>query len=248
MGRAAGPTGSAAYNNWGDEEELNPTQASGDPVPLPASHMPDSTKPGPVCTVEPVAEADFPTRSGRFRICGFRADGPNGEQEIVVLRKGDPSAAGAVPLLRIHSQCLTGEVFGSLRCDCGPQLAMSLAKIAESDCGLLVYDPQEGRGIGLLNKLMAYRLQDEGADTVEANQRLGFGADEREYGVAVAVLRRFGITQVRMLSNNPAKVEALEREGIRVVERVPCAPEAGDLAHSYLKTKRDRLGHLVDGL
>ncbi len=198
-------------------------------------------------SVELVAEADFPCRHGDFRILGFRGLGPGGEQELVVLKKGAFSAGGEAPLLRIHSQCLTGEVFRSLRCDCGPQLALSLEMISEAGCGLLIYDPQEGRGIGLLNKLMAYQLQDEGADTVEANQKLGFGADEREYGFAVAVLRHFGLRSVRLLSNNPAKVEALEREGIRVVELVPCAPQdAGDLAQSYLRTKRDKLGHLVD--
>lgn len=200
-------------------------------------------------SVERVAAADFPCRHGDFRIFGFRGLGPGGEQELVVLTKGDFAAAGEAPLLRIHSQCLTGEVFRSLRCDCGPQLALALEMISEAGCGLLIYDPQEGRGIGLLNKLMAYQLQDEGADTVEANQKLGFGADEREYGYAVAVLRHFGLQSVRMLSNNPAKVEALEREGIRVVELVPCAPQdAGDLAQSYLRTKRDKLGHLVKGV
>lgn len=200
-------------------------------------------------SVELVAEADFPSRHGNFRICGFRGFGPGGEQELVVLKQGNLRAAGDAPLLRIHSQCITGEVFRSLRCDCGPQLALALEMISEAGCGLLIYDPQEGRGIGLLNKLMAYQLQDEGADTVEANQKLGFGPDEREYGYAVAVLRHFGLESVRMLSNNPAKVAALEREGIRVVERVPCAPEdAGDLAQSYLRTKRDKLGHLVDGV
>ena len=200
-------------------------------------------------SVELVAEADFPCRHGNFRILGFRGLGPGSEQELVVLKKGDFAATGEAPLLRIHSQCLTGEVFRSLRCDCGPQLTLALEMISEAGCGLLIYDPQEGRGIGLLNKLMAYQLQDEGADTVEANQRLGFDADEREYGHVVAVLRHFGLQRVRMLSNNPAKVEALEREGIRVVQLVPCAPQdAGDLAQSYLRTKRDKLGHLVKGV
>lgn len=209
--------------------------------------MPVSSNSAPRYNVELVAEADFPTRYGSFRVCGFRATGSASAQEIVVVRKGD-LGGDSPPLLRIHSQCLTGEVFGSLRCDCGPQLSMSLSKIEASGRGLLIYDPQEGRGIGLLNKLMAYRLQDEGADTVEANQKLGFGADEREYGLAVAVLRHFGIESVRMLSNNPKKVEALELEGIRVVERLPCVPEAGERAVSYLRTKRDRLGHIVDGV
>lgn len=199
-------------------------------------------------TVSKVAEAELPTRFGEFQVCGFRGQGPASEQELVVLVRGDITSGTQVPLLRIHSQCLTGEVFGSLRCDCGPQLELAMSRIAKSGCGLLVYDPQEGRGIGLLNKLMAYELQDEGADTVEANQQLGFGADEREYGFAVAILRHFGLSEVRMLSNNPAKIEALEDEGIRVTERVPCMPESGHQALSYLKTKKEKLGHLVDGI
>ena len=207
--------------------------------------MPDTSRSVPDHSVQLVADASLPTRFGDFRVRGFRGCGPKGTPELVVLTKGDLEADGPAPLLRIHSQCLTGEVFGSLRCDCGPQLAMSLSQIASSERGLLIYDPQEGRGIGLLNKLKAYQLQDEGADTVEANERLGFGADEREYGYSVAVLRYFGLTAVRMLSNNPAKVHALERAGIRVVERVPCTAEAGELALSYLQTKRDKLGHMV---
>ncbi len=192
-----------------------------------------------------VADANLPTRFGDFRVCGFRGTGPRGDQDLVALARGDLQADGAAPLLRIHSQCLTGEVFGSLRCDCGPQLALALSKIGKCERGLLIYDPQEGRGIGLLNKLKAYQLQDEGADTVEANQQLGFDADEREYGFSIAVLRHFGMTRVRMLSNNPAKVQALESGGIRVVERVACDPDAGDLAASYLRTKREKLGHIV---
>ncbi len=207
--------------------------------------MPDTSRSVPDHSVQLVAEAGLPTRFGDFRVRGFRGRGPKGTPELVVLTKGDLEAGGPAPLLRIHSQCLTGEVFGSLRCDCGQQLAMSLSQIANSERGLLIYDPQEGRGIGLLNKLKAYQLQDEGADTVEANEQLGFGADEREYGYSVAVLRHFGLTAVRMLSNNPAKVQALERAGIRVVERVPCTAEAGELALPYLQTKRDKLGHMV---
>lgn len=197
-------------------------------------------------TVEKVAEAVLPTRFGEFRLHGFRGDGPGGRRESVALAHGDLSAGPEAPLLRIQSQCLTGEVFGSLRCDCGPQLAMALSCIQEARCGLLIYDPQEGRGIGLLNKLKAYELQDAGADTVEANEQLGFGADERDYGFAVSVLQHFGLREVRMLSNNPAKVQALESAGIRVSERVPCIPEADELAHSYLKTKRDKLGHIIE--
>jgi GTP cyclohydrolase II len=207
--------------------------------------MADSSESVSGYSVQMVADADLPTRFGEFRVCGFRGSAARGDQDLVALVRGDLQADGAAPLLRIHSQCLTGEVFGSLRCDCGPQLALALSKIAESERGLLIYEPQEGRGIGLLNKLRAYQLQDQGADTVEANQRLGFGADEREYGFSVAVLKHFGLTRVRMLSNNPAKVQALENEGIRVVERVACAPEAGDLADSYLRTKREKLGHIV---
>lgn len=223
--------------------------------PLDAASLPQSGVAAPVqgkpvsaYKVEMVAKAGLPTRSGDFRVWGFRGAGPGAEREIVVLERGDVAAADAAPLLRIQSQCLTGEVFGSLRCDCGPQLEMALARIAEEGCGLLVYDPQEGRGIGLLNKLKAYELQDKGADTVEANHQLGFDADERNYGFAVSVLRHFGLDAVRLLSNNPAKVEALESAGIRVVERVPCAPDAGELATPYLKTKKEKLGHLVDGL
>ncbi len=204
---------------------------------------------GPVAlgySVELVAEAEFPTRFGDFRICGFQGTGPAGGQDIVVLKHGQLGTGGAAPLLRIQSQCLTGEVFGSLRCDCGPQLELALEQIAEADRGLLIYDPQEGRGIGLLNKLMAYQLQDEGADTVEANRQLGFGADEREYGFAVAVLRHFGLDGVRLLSNNPAKVAALESQGVRVVERLPCAPEVGDKALGYLRVKKEKLGHVMD--
>jgi GTP cyclohydrolase II len=223
------------------------------PVSVPLLHarfprvlMPKTNHAGAAITVEQVAEADFPSRYGNFKICGFRAHSESREQEIVVLKVGDLSGKGAAPMLRIHSQCLTGEVFASLRCDCGPQLQMALRMIGESGCGLLIYDPQEGRGIGLLNKLMAYQLQDEGADTVEANQMLGFEADERDYGFAVAILRQFELSEVRFLSNNPDKVAALELGGIRVVERIPCEPESGDQASAYLRTKKEKLGHLID--
>ncbi len=200
----------------------------------------------PAVTVEQVAEADFPSRYGKFRIYGFRAVDASGEQEIVVLKAGDLSAEGGAPMLRMHSRCLTGETFAGLRCDCGPQLETALRRIAESGRGLLIYDPQEGRGIGLLNKLMAYQLQDEGADTVEANQKLGFDADERDYRFVVAVLRHFGLSEVRFLSNNPQKVAALEQAGIRVLERIPCEPEAGRRATAYLRTKKEKLGHWVE--
>jgi GTP cyclohydrolase II len=202
----------------------------------------------PASLVEQVAEAEFPCRWGDFRIYGFRGVGGDTPQEIVALKLGDLEAPGPAPLVRVHSQCLTGEVFHSARCDCRQQLSLALEKIALEGRGLLIYDPQEGRGIGLLNKLMAYQLQDQGADTVEANERLGFQADLRDYRWAVAVLRHFGLSRVRFLSNNPDKVQALESGGIRVEERLPCEPEAGARAAVYLRTKKEKLGHLIDGL
>jgi GTP cyclohydrolase II len=148
------------------------------------------------------------------------------------------------PLVRIHSQCLTGDVFGSLRCDCRQQLEMSLSLIAREGAGVLIYEQQEGRGIGLMAKLQAYALQDSGLDTVEANERLGFKADQREFVMPVEILKALDIRSVRLLSNNPDKVGALERAGIRVTERVPC--EVPPTAHTedYLKTKQEKLGHL----
>lgn len=194
------------------------------------------------------AEADFPCRFGHFRIFGFEAQDNGKGEEVVVLRLGDLSAAGPAPLVRIHSQCLTGDVFGSLRCDCRSQLEMALEGIAREGRGLLVYEAQEGRGIGLTNKLKAYQLQDAGADTVEANQQLGFDADLRTYQVAAAVLRHFGLDRVRLLSNNPDKIRALEDAGIRVVERVPCQAPPTARTKAYLKTKKKKLGHLLEGL
>jgi len=152
------------------------------------------------------------------------------------------------PLVRIHSQCLTGDVFHSLRCDCRAQLELSLARIADEGRGLLIYEHQEGRGIGLLNKLRAYELQDHGADTVEANERLGFDADLRSYELPGAILRYFNLSEVRLLSNNPEKVEAVERAGVRVVERIPCLVDPVDSSEAYLRTKKDKMGHLIDGL
>jgi GTP cyclohydrolase II len=202
----------------------------------------------PARLVEQVAEADFPCRWGEFRIFGFRGVGSKTPQEIVALKLGDFAAPGPAPLVRVHSQCLTGEVFHSSRCDCRQQLSLALDRIALEGRGLLIYDPQEGRGIGLLNKLMAYELQDQGADTVEANERLGFKPDPRDYGWAVAVLRHFGLSRVRFLSNNPDKVKALEAGGITVEERVPCEVQAGERAATYLRTKKEKLGHLIEGL
>jgi GTP cyclohydrolase II len=194
--------------------------------------------------VELVADAALPTLQCDFRILGYRGLLGGRVHEVIALRLGDLTAAGPAPLVRIHSQCMTGEVFGSLRCDCGPQLHMAMRLIAEAGRGVLIYDPQEGRGIGLLNKLRAYELQDKGADTVEANEQLGFAADARDYALAVAVLRSLGLERVRFLSNNPAKVGALADAGIEVEARVPCEPTAGDLAADYLRVKREKLGHL----
>ena len=195
-------------------------------------------------TVKQIASADFPTRWGQFRIYGFRADATeNGKpaEEAVALVMGDVKAA---PLVRIHSQCLTGDVFHSLRCDCRQQLELSLAMIAEEGSGILIYEQQEGRGIGLMAKLQAYELQDSGLDTVEANERLGFKADHRDFALPAGILKALGITRVRLLSNNPDKVEALERAGISVVERVPCEVTPSVHAEEYLKTKKEKLGHL----
>jgi len=193
-------------------------------------------------TFAPVASADFPTRWGQFRIFGFQADFGGKTEEAVALVMGDVQSAPA--LVRIHSQCLTGDVFGSLRCDCRQQLEMALAMIAEQGSGVLIYEQQEGRGIGLMAKLQAYQLQDAGLDTVEANERLGFKADQREFAMPAGILKALGVSQVRLLSNNPDKVAALERGGIKVVERVPCEVSPSTYAEDYLKTKKEKLGHL----
>ncbi|GAC1430623.1 MAG: hypothetical protein NVS9B5_11700 [Terriglobales bacterium] len=148
------------------------------------------------------------------------------------------------PLMRIHSQCLTGDVFGSLRCDCRQQLEMALAMIADEGCGVLIYEQQEGRGIGLMAKLQAYELQDSGLDTVEANERLGFKADHREFALPAEILKALGISKVRLLSNNPDKVAALEHGGIKVTERVPCEVSPYSHAEDYMNTKKEKLGHL----
>ncbi len=197
-------------------------------------------------TVRQLASADFPTRWGQFRIYGFEATFENGsdrqKEEAVALVMGD--VRSAPPLVRIHSQCLTGDVFGSLRCDCRQQLEMALSMIAEQGAGVLIYEQQEGRGIGLMAKLQAYELQDAGLDTVEANERLGFKADHRDFTLPAQMLKALGIEKVRLLSNNPDKVSALEQAGVEVVERVPCEVDASPHAEDYLKTKKEKLGHL----
>jgi GTP cyclohydrolase II len=168
-----------------------------------------------------VAEASFPTQFGQFRIYGFQGQFHGVLEDAVALRMGD-LAGDPPPLVRIHSECLTGDVFHSLRCDCRAQLEIALKTIAKEGRGLLIYEHKEGRGIGLLNKLRAYELQDQGADTVEANQLLGFESDLRNYELPAEILLYFGLRTVRLMSNNPEKVQAVERVGITVSERVPC--------------------------
>lgn len=195
-------------------------------------------------SVRQVASADFPTRWGKFLILGFEGvfgEDPRLETAVTLLMGNIHSGA---PLVRIHSQCLTGDVFGSLRCDCRQQLEMALSMIAQQGAGVLVYEQQEGRGIGLMAKLQAYQLQDAGLDTVEANERLGFKPDHREFALPAEILKSLGITRLRLLSNNPEKVAALERAGIEVTERVPCEVFPSPHAEDYLRTKRDKLGHL----
>jgi GTP cyclohydrolase II len=202
-------------------------------------------------SIRQVASAEFPTRWGKFRIFGFQGEFGEGtnlpkdgsrKEEAVALVMGD--VRSVTPLVRIHSQCLTGDVFGSLRCDCRQQLEMALAMIAEQGAGVLIYEQQEGRGIGLMAKLQAYELQDSGLDTVEANERLGFKADHREFAMPAGILKALGVSKVRLLSNNPDKVAALERGGIEVVERVPCEVTPSSHAEDYLKTKKEKMGHL----
>jgi GTP cyclohydrolase II len=205
-------------------------------------------------TIRKIAEADFPTRWGRFRILGFEGcvpgtpatGSPDGterrREESVVLVMGDIHKDA--PLVRIHSQCLTGDVFHSMRCDCRQQLELALMKISESGTGILIYEQQEGRGIGLMAKLQAYELQDQGLDTVEANVKLGYEADCRGYHMPVEVLKALGVRKLRLLSNNPEKVHAVEAAGIEVVERVSADVEAYETHARYLRTKREKMGHL----
>jgi GTP cyclohydrolase II len=195
-------------------------------------------------TLHKVAEADFPSRFGKFRIFGFEGIKAKETEEAVVLKLGDLDASLGAVLVRIHSQCLTGDVFHSLRCDCRSQLELAIDQIVAEGRGLLIYEHQEGRGIGLLNKLRAYELQDNGLDTVEANVKLGFEPDLRDYALPAAILKYFEVKEVRLLSNNPDKVGALEKAGIRVVERAPIIAPPVATTVAYLKTKREKMGHL----
>jgi GTP cyclohydrolase II len=210
-------------------------------------------------SVKKIAEADFPTRWGHFRILGFEGlpavPRPCGEspdngavksevEGLVALVMGDIHSTP--PLVRIHSQCLTGDVFGSLRCDCRLQLELALGKISEAGAGILLYEQQEGRGIGLMAKLKAYELQDQGMDTVEANVELGFAADCREYEMPAEVLKLLGVSQVRLITNNPEKVSAMETAGIAEVERVSAEVEPQESFAEYVRTKQEKMGHIVD--
>jgi len=201
----------------------------------------DKTKGG----ARQVAEAALPSKFGMFTIYGFEGDGS--QEEAVALVHGNVRGRVA-PLVRVHSQCLTGDVLASLRCDCRAQLELSLKKISKAKSGILLYLPQEGRGIGLMNKLRAYQLQDGGMDTVEANESLGFAADAREYDFPAKVLKRLGAFRIRLLSNNPDKVKQLEDGGVIVVERVPCQPRVSKTSRAYLETKKKRMGHILEGV
>ena len=168
--------------------------------------------------IRKVAKTEMPTKYGAFRLFGFESE--NGDESVLALVMGHPSAE-PLPLVRIHSQCLTGEVFGSSRCDCGDQLEVALRRISDEKHGILLYQLAEGRGIGLMNKLLAYELQDSGHDTVEANHQLGFEADPRSYALCGAILSEFGVPRIRLLSNNPRKITALEKAGIEHIDRIP---------------------------
>jgi 3,4-dihydroxy 2-butanone 4-phosphate synthase/GTP cyclohydrolase II len=193
--------------------------------------------------VERVAEALLPTELGEFRIVGYRSS-TSGEEFVALvcgeLRPERPS------LVRVHSQCLTGDVFGSVKCDCGRQLRAAMELIAAEGHGAILYQQQEGRGIGIINKIRAYALQDEGADTIEANERLGLGVDLRQYDECAEILADLGLWRVRVMTNNPSKIRALEKHGLEVVERVSLEVEPHESSLGYLRTKKERMGHLIE--
>jgi GTP cyclohydrolase II len=193
-------------------------------------------------TIRKEAEANLPTEFGPFRIVGFRST--TSDEEFVALVKGEIKPENPI-LVRIHSQCLTGDVFHSLKCDCGPQLERAMEMVQEQGSGIIVYQQQEGRGIGIVNKIRAYALQDQGADTIEANLRLGFGIDEREYSQCAEVIKLLGARRLRLMSNNPDKLRALRDAGLEVVERVPLEVKAKEPAFKYLLTKKEKMGHLL---
>lgn len=193
-----------------------------------------------------VANTYLPTRWGKFHALGFERPAGCKLETAVVLIMGD--VLSGTPLVRIHSECLTGDAFGSQRCDCGEQLNWAMQAVAKEGSGIVIYERQEGRGIGLMAKLKAYELQDQGFDTVEANERLGYAADLRDFVLPAEVLRFLGITQVRLLTNNPRKVEALEGAGIGVVQRLSCDVDPRPDAIPYLLTKRIRMGHILSSI
>ena len=190
-----------------------------------------------------VNRAGLPTRYGSFRIVSFSGGGQEGEH--VALVKGKVTGEKDV-LVRVHSECLTGDVFGSRRCDCGEQLDAALRRIGKAPKGVLLYLAQEGRGIGISNKVAAYHLQDHGLDTVEANEALGFPADSRNYEFAAAMLKILGVRSVHLMTNNPQKISELQRYGIKVSKRIPIEVEANPANRQYLRTKREKLAHLID--
>src|SRR6266705_3291360 len=209
---------------------------------VPAEKFVCPNSPGTL-SVQRVAEAKLPTEWGDFNIAGYRS--LTSDEEFVVLYKGE--LRPDIPtLVRIHSQCLTGDVFGSTKCDCGPQLHRTLQMIQGEGRGAIVYQQQEGRGIGILNKIRAYALQDDGADTVEANERLGLAVDSREYRQCAEVLFDLGLCKVRVISNNPGKLRAMEEAGLEIVERVAIEVQSTGPAVKYLRTKKEKLGHLLD--
>jgi GTP cyclohydrolase II len=189
-----------------------------------------------------VPRATLPTPYGDFTVYGFR-DLDSGEEAVALM--AGPPPAGSIPMVRIHSQCLTGDVFASVRCDCRDQLHTSMQLISQAGFGVLVYQQQEGRGIGLINKIRAYELQDQGLDTVSANQELGFKADQREYRMPAEILKYLGFRSIRLLSNNPEKVRALEKEGVQVQQRIPLEITPNSSTRDYLRIKKEKLGHFL---
>ena len=192
--------------------------------------------------IERVAEARLPTKYGEFKAIGYKSSVDQGEHIALTIGDFDPSKP---VLVRIHSECLTGDVFGSIRCDCGEQIEMSLDILAKEGCGVFLYMRQEGRGIGLHNKIKAYSLQDNGLDTVEANETLGFEPDLRHYGIGAQILRDLGVRKLRLLTNNPRKVVGLSGFDLEIIERVPVEASVNDENRKYLRTKRSRMGHIL---